>query len=163
MSNTHYDLPYASSDESDTSYQSDSDSDNDDGYSSTSTHGTFASLAAALGRMSEQFADLDGGLASMESSVRGLERPAIGLTAATYSQPGVLESAPFRKTRFRLRDEGATLFPEVQAGTTTFSEICQAVRKRMLEAPTSLLTALELSVDASFLEVLNAFMHRMVA
>lgn len=160
MPNKRHALSDASSYESDASYESEGSSDGS--YTgSESTHGTFASLAAALASMSEHFADLDGGLASVETSVRGLEKPALAMTIASYSQPGVLEAAPFRATRFRLKPEAAEVL-SVTAGTVSFRDICQTLRSQLLADPTSLTSALGLPVDASFLEVLNVAMHRMV-
>jgi hypothetical protein len=165
MSKTRHAMPHASSDESDASFEdetfwSDSDTDSND---SECTHDTFASLAAALASMSEHFADLEGGFECVESSVRGLEKPALAVTVATYSQPGVLEAAPFRATRFQWKPEAAEVLPEINGDTTTFGDICQTLRSQLLADPASLTSALGLPADASFLEVLNVAMHRMVA
>lgn len=162
-------LSYASSYESDVSdseYEGESDYGSESDSDSISTHGTFASLAAALKCMSDQLGDLDGGFECVESSVRSLEKPALAVTVATYSQPTVLEAAPFRSTRFRWRPEASAAFPEIDGNAATsvaFSDICRTVRTKMLVDPTFLQTALGLPTDATFLEVLNTVMHRMVA
>ena len=80
---------------------------------------------------------------------------------ATYSQPGVLEAAPFRATRFRLKPEATIL--GLQDATMAFRDICQTLRTQLLADPASLTSALGLPIGASFLEVLNVVMHRMVA
>lgn len=158
-------LSNASSYESD-AYDSGSEADSQSDNGSTSTHGTFQSLAAALGRMSDQLAELDGGFECMESSVRGLEKPAIGLTVATYSQSAVLEAAPFRHTRFRWRPDAPTKHTHE---TVSFTEVCSIVRKGMLEtgeAAEAFRLSLGLTGESmaplTFLEALNIAMHRWV-
>lgn len=179
-------LSYASSYESDVG-----DSDGESGYEdsgcesdgdsgSTGTHGTFASIAKALGFLSEQLAELDGGFECMESSVRGLEKPALAVTVATYSQPAVLEAAPFRHTRFRWRPESLRALEcilgsseggnaPLERDTVSFTEICAAVRRGMFETGlggeafrASIGLPKECMTPLTFLEALNMAMHHWV-
>lgn len=162
-------VSYVSSCESD-AYESGSEACSDfcgcSDSSDISSTCTFASLADALKGMTDHLAELDDGFECMESSVRRLERPAIGLAVATYSQPAVLEAAPFRHTRFRWRPDVPVKHTHE---TVSFTDVCARVRRGMLEtgvAAEAFRESLGLTEEAmtslTFLEALNVAMHRWV-
>ncbi len=112
-------------DSEDSDYEYDSDESDDSGC----TEATYTSLEAALAEMTERLQAIDAGLDSMATTTQSLEQPMTTVAIQSFVNPRVLETAPFRQTRFRLRKE-AKEFLGMPHHTVTFADICAAIRKK---------------------------------
>lgn len=140
MADTEYD--YATDcDASSVEYDTD-DCESDSGETAVTTR-TVGSIRAALQAIAEQLEDLDAGIADMATAAHTMEAPVLSVAVATLAQPRELEAAPFRSTQFRLKEEV----------------------KRVLGAPTSVLTFMDLCVilRSLFLEKSEALKELLVA
>ncbi len=120
--------------EYDSEYDSDYDSGSEDG--SEETEMTYTSLEAALADMSARMAELDHALDTTTTVAHALETPVTAVAVSAFTNPRVLESAPFRATKFRLKHE-AKVGLGAQHHSVTFAELCAAIRhakKEDLEA-----------------------------
>jgi hypothetical protein len=113
---------YTSEDESeyDSEYETDAD-----------TCVTFTSLEGAMAAMYEQFASLDAELGEVTQHITTLEKPVATVAVATFVQPRVLESAPFRQTKFHVRSTAKHVLS--LPAVATFSELCKAIRIQLRE------------------------------
>jgi hypothetical protein len=87
---------------------------------------TFTSFEGAMAAMYEQFATLDTELGDVANQIMTLEKPVATMAVSTFVQPRVLESAPFRQTKFKVRLAARELLGLPQVAT--FAELCQAIR-----------------------------------
>jgi hypothetical protein len=123
---------------SDSEYESDYDSEYDSEYEGSSeyteetegTEATCTSLEAALAEMTARLAELDGGLDSMAATTATLEQPVTSVAISAFTNPRVLECAPFRSTKFRLKHD-AKMALGTPHHTVSFTELCAAVRKTL--------------------------------
>ncbi len=122
---------------SQTEYESDYDSEYDDSeYDSASESGseetdmTYTSLEAALADMSARMAELDQALDTTAIVAHTLETPVTAVAVSAFTNPRVLESAPFRATKFRLKSSAKALLNTAHH-TVTFAELCDAIRKSL--------------------------------
>ena len=95
---------------------------------------TYTSLEAALMEMTDRLAELDAGLHSMATATGNLEQPVASVAVGSFTNPRVLESAPFRLTAFRLLPE-AKAFLGCPHHTVEFRTLCTAIRKVLREKP----------------------------
>jgi hypothetical protein len=123
--------------DSETEYESDyTDSDSDSDSDCTGVTGqtdvTFSSFQHALEEMMTSLAQLDEGLHSINTTTTALEQPLTSVAIGSFTNPRVLEAAPFRATKFRLRHTAKT-FLNTPHHTVTFAELCEAIRKAIRE------------------------------
>ena len=107
---------------------SDSDSDyypSDDG--SSGSEDSYSSIADALAGMMAQFEALESGLDAMTTTTTTMSAPVAHVAVATFKQPRVLEAAPFRAERFRLKASARAMFG-TEATVVTFAELCALLR-----------------------------------
>lgn len=91
------------------------------------TEATCTSLEAALADMTARLAQLDQALDTTALTTQTLEKPVTTVALASFMNPRVLESAPFRTTKFRLKPVAKELLG-VRHHTVTFAELCEAIR-----------------------------------
>ncbi len=108
----------------DSEYDEDEDYGSDVGSEGTCI--TFTSFEGAMAAMYEQFATLDTELGEVANQISTLEKPVATVAVSTFVQPRVLESAPFRQTKFKVRLAARELLGLPQVAT--FAELCQAIR-----------------------------------
>jgi hypothetical protein len=127
MSDSEYESEYDSDD-----YEYDSDgSDATTGSDETeATEATCTSLEAALADMTARLAELDHALDTTTTVAQTLEQPVTAMAVSAFTNPRVLETAPFRTTRFRLKHEAKVLLGAAHH-TVTFAELCAAVRAKL--------------------------------
>ena len=118
MSDSEYDTDDASSIGSDTSCSTEA---------SEATEATYTSLEAALADMTARLAELDHALDTTTTVAQTLEQPVTAIAVSAFTNPRVLEAAPFRTTKFRLKPAAKVLLGTPRH-TVTFSELCAAVR-----------------------------------
>ncbi len=136
-------------DSEDSDYEYDSDASDDD---SDGSEATYTSLEAALAEMTERLHTIDAGLESMTGATQSLEQPMTAVAIQSFVNPRVLETAPFRQTRFRLRRD-AKEFLGMPHHTVTFAELCAAIRLALKTKPKEELESMWGTVD--FLGVLQ--------
>ena len=124
MSESEYESEYDSEYDSDSEYTTDSEATGATG----ATELTCTSLEAALAEMTNRLAELDEGLTAMATTTKILEQPMAAVAISAFKNPRVLESAPFRATKFRLRPAAKT-FLRTPHHTVTFAELCAAIRE----------------------------------
>ncbi len=127
MSDSEYESDYDSDD-----YEYDSDgSDETTGSEETeATEATYTSLEAALADMTSRLSELDHALDTTTTVAQTLEQPVTAMAVSAFTNPRVLEAAPFRATRFRLKHDAKVLLGTAHH-TITFSELCAALRKKL--------------------------------
>lgn len=125
MSDSQHEYEYES--EYDSEYETDSDYDSETS-GSEETGVTYTSLEAALAEMTSRLAELDEGLQTMSDVTQGLEHPVTTVAIASFTNPRILETAPFRNTKFRLHHD-AKEFLETSHHTVTFAEMSEAIRR----------------------------------
>ncbi len=135
-------------DSEDSDYEYDSDESDD----SDCTEVTYTSLEAALAEMTERLHEIDAGLDSMTGATQSLEQPMTAVAIQSFVNPRVLETAPFRQTRFRLRP-AAKVFLGTPHHTVTLAELCAAIRLALKTKPKEELESMWGTVD--FLGVLQ--------
>ncbi len=116
--------------EYDSDYDSEYDSDTSD--DSEVTEATYTSLEAALADMTARMAELDHALNTTETVAHTLEHPVTAVAVSAFTNPRVLESAPFRTTKFRLK-HAAKVALGAPHHTVTFAELCTAIRQAKKE------------------------------
>ena len=130
-------------------YEDDSEYDSDAG-SDAGTCITFTSFEGAMAAMYEQFACMDSELGDVSNQIHTLEKPLATVAVSTFVQPRVLESAPFRQTKFRVRPAARELLGLSEVAT--FAELCQAIRTQIHERKEE---AERVWGSASFLQILQ--------
>jgi hypothetical protein len=105
-----------------------SDSEYDSDYTEA-TDVSFSSFQEALEEMMAGLAQLDEGLNSINTTTQILEQPIASVAIQSFTNPRVLEAAPFRATKFRLKPEAKT-FLHVHH-TVAFAELCEAIRQAL--------------------------------
>lgn len=118
-------------DDNDSEYDSEHDEEYDgsDVGSDAETCITFTSFEGAMATMYEQFATLDTELGEVATQISTLEKPVATVAVSTFVQPCVLESAPFRQTKFKVRSTARHVLglPPV----ATFAQLCEAIRNQL--------------------------------
>ena len=119
--------------DSDSSGSSDCDSQSTGVTNATGqTDVTFSSFQHALEEMMAGLAQLDEGLHGINATTQTLEHPLTSVAIGSFTNPRVLETAPFRATKFRLRHAAKT-FLGTPHHTVAFAELCEAIRKAIRE------------------------------
>ncbi len=120
---------------SDSEYDSEYDSEWDESSvgsgetdATEATEATCTSLEAALADMTARLAQLDQALDTTAATTQMLEKPVTTVAVSAFTNPRVLESAPFRATQFRLKPAAKTLLGTAHH-TVTFAELCAAIRQ----------------------------------
>jgi len=116
------------SDCSDGSDGSDCSNGSDGSDYSDCTGITYTSLEAALGGMTSRLEELDTGLDLMTNMTKSLEYPLTSVAVSSFTNPRILESAPFRSTRFRVKTNSLIGIPD---NTVTFAQLCAAIRRTL--------------------------------
>ncbi len=95
------------------------------------TCATFTSFEGAMAELGVQFAALDTELGDVANQIQTLEKPVATVAVSTFVQPRVLESAPFRQTKFKVRTTARHVLglPAV----ASFAEVCAALRTQLRE------------------------------
>ncbi len=114
----------------DSEYDSEYDSDASSNSSTEESEMTYTSLEAALADMTSRLAELDQALDTTTTVVHTLETPVTAVAVSAFTNPRVLESAPFRETKFRLKSSAKALL-QTPHHTVTFAELCDAIRKAL--------------------------------
>ncbi len=133
MSFSSDDGSYEYDGEEESEYESDYDSEYVD---SSDTETTYTSLEAALMEMTDRLAELDTGLESMAVTAGQLEQPVAAVAVGAFTNPRVLEAAPFRGEPFRLLP-AAKAFLGCAHHTVSFGDLCEAIRKALRDKPVS--------------------------
>lgn len=126
MSDTEHE--YEDSEYEDSEYD---DSEYETEGSDAGTCITFTSFEGAMTSMYEQFASMDAELGEVANHITVLEKPVATVAVSTFVQPRVLESAPFRQTKFRVRPTAQEVMGLKEVAT--FAELCQAIRVQIVE------------------------------
>lgn len=115
--------------EYDTEYDSDYSDESSVGSGDTDvTEATCTSLEAALADMTARLAQLDQALDTTAATTQTLEKPVTTVVISAFTNPRVLESAPFRATQFRVKPAAKELL-NLRHHTVTFAELCAAIRQ----------------------------------
>jgi hypothetical protein len=88
---------------------------------------SFSSIAEALEAMREQLEVFGAGVEGLHKGVKQMEAPVTSVAVGSFVQPRFLESAPFRKERFALKEEARRCLG-LEKETAKFSSICTALR-----------------------------------
>lgn len=109
-------------------YDSTSCSETESDHESVSgSENSFTSIAAALESMREKLELFGEGIDGLHAGVKHMEQPVTGIAIAPFAQPRYLETAPFRKGRFALKEEAKRLLG-FEKDNAKFSTICAALR-----------------------------------
>ena len=123
--------------DSEISYDSGSDSSSESGSDSANESGsefTYSSFQEALEEMMAGLMELDEGLQTVAITTQVLEKPVTAVAVGAFTNPRILESAPFRKTKFRLLPAAKSFLGVHQ--TVSFAELCAAIRQAIRERKT---------------------------
>ncbi len=147
-------------------YLSDASDASDASEGSGASDDTFRSIVHALKDMRERFELLDSGFDTVAKTVHAMEAPVASVQVATFVQPQVLQTAPFRKERFKLLPAAKKMLQ--CHSVVTFQELCEHVRNyvftnklvvdgriRLNEEMKSVLGYEGHEADMTFLEVLT--------
>jgi hypothetical protein len=130
MSDSEYESEYESEyDSEDCEYDTDASTGSKE---TDATEATCTSLEAALADMTARLAELDHALDTTTTVAQTLEQPVTAMAVSAFTNPRVLEAAPFRATKFRLKP-AAKILLDAAHHTVTFAELCAAVRKKLTE------------------------------
>jgi hypothetical protein len=75
--------------------------------------------------------ELDNGMQTVATTTRVMENPITKVAVGSFTNPKVLESAPFRQTKFRLLPAAKTFLGT--HNTVTFAELSEAIRQAIRE------------------------------
>ena len=132
---TYTDISHILIEMSDYEYEYEDDSEYEDEYETEGSDAescvTFTSFEGAMTAMYEQFASMDAELGEVSHHISTLEKPVATVAVSTFVQPRVLESAPFRQTKFRVQPAAQELLGIREVAT--FAELCQAIRVQIHE------------------------------
>jgi hypothetical protein len=142
-----------------------------DSEGSEGSEESFSSITQALQDLRERMEAFEVGVEEVAATVVGMEQPVSAVAIATYVQPRILEKAPFRQERFRVKPAAKTLLG-LEGSTPTFKTLCAVLREycipytdlesRRIVLPEELKQLLEIEeATLSFLEVL-AHLDRIV-
>jgi hypothetical protein len=121
----------------DTDVETETDVETDMEYE-TETEGseaTFTSFQAELEDMIAGLLQLDNGLSAIAETTQTLEKPLTTVAVQAFTNPRVLEAAPFRQTKFRLLPAAKT-FLHLPHNTILFAELGAAIRQAIRERKT---------------------------
>ncbi len=88
---------------------------------------TYLSIEEALETMAKYLQEFCEEVDTVHSTIQTMEKPVTSVALAAFSQPRVLESAVFRKERFRLKETAKTLL-DCKHVNTTFGGLCSHIR-----------------------------------
>jgi hypothetical protein len=135
MSDSEYDSEYSSDSDG-----SENGSDcSEETYATGETEVTFSSFQEALEEMMAGLAQLDEGLHFIDTKATSLEQPVSNVAIGSFTNPRILESAPFRETKFRLR-HSVKIFLNTPHHTVTFAELGEAIRTAIRERKEEVVT-----------------------
>ncbi len=92
---------------------------------------SYSSIRMALEEIREKMEAFDSGVESLHTHVKTMEQPVTSVAVASFSQPSYLESAPFRKELFRIKDQARVVFS--LGAVESYSSICKKIRKHLFE------------------------------
>lgn len=92
---------------------------------------SYSSIRMALEEIREKMEAFDSGVESLHSHVKTMEQPVTSVAVASFSQPSYLESAPFRKELFRIKEQARVVFS--LGAVESYSSLCKKIRKHLFE------------------------------
>ena len=99
--------------------------------SDSGSEDSYTSIRMALEEIREKMEAFDSGVESLHTHVKTMEQPVTSVAVASFAQPAYLESAPFRKELFRMKEQARAVF---SLGTVeSYSSLCKKIRKYLFE------------------------------